>query len=138
MVGAAGILIAMVSGKGREAMSYAWIIDRDHLFEPKDVEWGGENEKGTTGPRSAPKEYLRLLLDGVRPGAEVPSMDGGGMVTVQEFKMFDDDGKLYYQGRYIGPDDDDMFGPLDDFGKPNAGAVDIQYWDAFAGQWESL
>lgn len=52
-----------------------------------------------------------------------------------EFRMFDDDGVLYYEGKIWG--DHDGFEPLDDFGMPNAGCTDIQYKNK-SGFFESL
>lgn len=105
---------------------YAWIVDTDHLFENGSAD--APNDAGTTGPRDADPGLLAALVSGLPGGAEV---DG---ITVQNFRMYDDDGALYYTGRYLGPDDDGMFGPLDDFGKPNAGCTDIHYYDAFTGK----
>lgn len=50
------------------------------------------------------------------------------------FRMLDGDGNIYYYGFTFG--DDDGFGPLDDFGQPNAGCTSIQY--KIAGKWEEL
>ena len=46
-----------------------------------------------------------------------------------QFRMYDDD-ILYCSGRLVsagGWDGEEEFGPLDDFGMPNAGAVTIKY-----------
>ena len=48
------------------------------------------------------------------------------------FKMYDDDGSLYYSGRLVTPDDetpDDATAgaPLWDFGQPDSGCVTITY-----------
>jgi hypothetical protein len=46
-----------------------------------------------------------------------------------QFRMYDDD-VLYYSGRLVskdGWDGEEGFGPLDNFGRPNAGAVTIKY-----------
>jgi hypothetical protein len=51
-----------------------------------------------------------------------------------EFRMYDDDGELYYSGRmnqYV-----DGFEPLDDYGMPNAGATELRYLEN--GTWVSL
>ena len=40
-----------------------------------------------------------------------------------QFRMFDDDGELYYEGRCT----IESFAPLDDFGMPNAGCTTIKY-----------
>ena len=73
-----------------------------------------DNAATITGLSSAPDELLAKLKDG----------DG------MEFRMGDDDGELYYSGRFVPADlsdGDEGFGPLDDFGRPNAGAVTIKY-----------
>ena len=50
-----------------------------------------------------------------------------------KFRMYDDDGELYYEGC---SDDDSSFDPLDDFGMPNAGCTEIKYWNG--STWEIL
>ncbi len=51
-----------------------------------------------------------------------------------EFKMYDDDGELYYEGK---TNYNYTFAPLDDFGMPNAGCTDIKYiYDG--NKWKSL
>jgi hypothetical protein len=105
--------------------TYAWIIDQDHLTEPG-AEPGSlaENAATVTGPGNAPGELLAKLAAGEgRP-----------------FRLFDDDDELYYDGRIIsteGAGSEDDFGPLDDFGLPNAGCTYIQYKNA-QGKWETL
>jgi len=89
---------------------YAWIVTWDHLDEKK-VE--------VIGPSDATPEQIKELKSGVG----------------EEFQMFDDDGILYYTGRIIG--DYSGFEPLDDYGEPNAGAVDIKYKND-KGEWETL
>ena len=96
--------------------AYAWIIDRDHT----EVTSG---DAGVTGPSDAPAELLERLAAG----------EG------YTFTMRDDDGELYYTGRGIATDDElgseaFAYGPLGDFGMPNAGAVEITWaghpeWD---------
>ena len=83
--------------------NYGWIITHDL------IEFG--LDRGTTGPRSIPDDILERLKKG----------DG------KKFTLHDDDGELCYKGRYIGPEDESMFGPLDDFGMPNAGCTEIRY-----------
>lgn len=102
-------------------MSYAWIIDRDHYAEPGTKPGTNDNAVGMTGPRRATTAQI-LLLQG-----------GAG----QKFRMEDDDRNLVYEGRYLGDDSEDMFGPLDDFGKPNFGCTSIWYRNA-DGKWEEL
>ena len=96
---------------------YAWIIDVDHLTDDP-----SNDSFRVTGPGRAPVEMLTRLDRG----------------QGRKFRMLDDDGIVYYSGRIItdipaGTETD--FGPLWDFGTPNAGAVDIQYWDK---GWKSL
>lgn len=98
---------------------YAWTIDTDHLYDPMD---DMPDEAGTTGPRAATSADLARLAD------------GEGWV----FRMYDDDGILYYSGRLVvsgdttREDEEAMFGPLQDFGTPNAGAVTIRWaWDGW-------
>lgn len=98
---------------------YGWIITTDKVFDP---EFDKHSDKGTAGPRDISPDIFKRLKA------------GEGMA----FKMYDDDGNHYYSGRYIGPTDgDEQFGPLNDFGTPNAGAVRIDYKNA-AGKWEAI
>lgn len=103
---------------------YAWVIDRDHL---------DGDAKGTTGPSTAPQP----LLDALTKGEGV------------RFRMYDDDGELYYTGRIVALHDDgtrqtakdcgdEFFGPLTDFGGPGAGCTYIQYRNTESKEWETL
>ncbi|MEP7128046.1 MAG: hypothetical protein ABI729_04220 [Chitinophagales bacterium] len=112
----------------------AWIIDTDHLAEP-----GDRDDAGRIGPDDAPADLVRRLRLKSQPG--------------QTFRLYDDDGELYYTGRVLfeprdgepvtieTADEEDAFGPLWDFGTPNAGAVDLRYFgtsrDGRRG-WQSL
>ena len=85
-----------------EAATYAWVIDKDHLAEPG-AEPGSfaDNAATVSGPGNAPAELLAKLKDG----------DG------IEFRLYDDDGELYYTGRFVPADlsdGEEGFGPLDD------------------------
>ena len=75
--------------------TYRWIIKHDHIGNGADV--------GVEGPGNADDEQT---------------------ADPAQFKMYDDDGELYYEGtlfgRYGG------FEPLDDFGTPNAGCTMIK------------
>jgi hypothetical protein len=112
--------------------SYAWIIGRDYLADdnlPGDT----QDDKGVTGPRNAPADLISALEHPIKNGAH-------------PFRMFDDDGELYYSGwimfaRATGPADASetaAFGPLNDFGMPNAGATEIHYRTGKDGSWEQL
>src|SRR5437870_3458553 len=102
--------------------TYAWIIDRDYITDKTTPEGTLCNAPGVTGPRDAPGELLVKLIAG----------EG------HNFRLYDDDGNLYYTGRYVGdPTSEEAFGPLEDFGTPNAGAVRIDY-EQEDGSWETL
>jgi len=97
--------------------SYAWIIDTDHL-DPDPTEQG--SDAGRMGPRDASADLLGRLANTTE-----------GFV----FQMRDDDDELYYTGRILFTDSDEIawnsehaMAPLDDFGAPNAGCTDIEYW----------
>ncbi len=49
-----------------------------------------------------------------------------------KFRMYDDDGNLYYEGRMTEAD----FEPLDDFGRPDAGCTELRFLNN--NQWEIL
>lgn len=91
-----------------DEMAYGWIITKDVLSDKE--EW---NDVNTIGPNTCPESLVTRLQAG----------EG------QKFRLFDGDGELYYEGLYLGPDGETMFGPLNDFGTPNAGAVTIAYWN---------
>lgn len=97
--------------------SYAWIItwcDRE-LFNPADT-------IGAIGPREVTFEQEELLRMAAAAGGK-------------HFRMYDDDGTLYYEGWIIG--DHEGFEPLDEFGTPDGGASEIHYRND-EGTWERL
>lgn len=98
-------------------VKYGWVIDKDHLFDPN--AHSDRDDKGTMGPRDISPEHQEMLKKG----------EG------KKFKMYDDDGELYYEGRIVGECNE--LEPLDDFGMPNAGCTDIQYKNK-EGKWESV
>lgn len=82
----------------RVASSYNWQITRDYV--------GSGAKTGMTGPSNKSRHTANETA----------------------FKMFDDDGALYYVGTLWG--DFEGFEPLDDFGTPHAGCTEIQLRDA--------
>lgn len=116
--------------------SYAWIITH---VNTKDLGDDMADEKGTVGPHDASDEMIADLKAG----------------KGHAFRMSDDDGIWYYRGRIVfvegeapvarvitmnpgekpiavvcgglSGDEEADFGPLWDFGTPNAGAVNLQY-----------
>lgn len=99
---------AMFPGPG--TADYAWIITKDLISEP-----GEKSDVGVMGPSNASEAHLVVVRN------------GGG----RAFRMLDDDGEVYYHGRVTGDSDsaDADFGPLDDYGTPNAGCTEIQYYE---------
>ena len=95
--------------------SREWII----TWESGDVREDGTEKTAdaytylVSGPRNGKAEKFEALARG----------EG---VT---FRLYDDDGNLYYQGRYFGLDGDEemAFGPLMDYGMPNAGCTELRY-----------
>lgn len=98
-------------------MAHAWIISTEHSA----ITDSGRNEKGgTMGPRRAPKELQQALLENTTPVG----------FSRFVFRMYDDDGILYYTGTLITDDPGDeeaCYAPLGDYGTPNAGAIEIRY-----------
>lgn len=90
---------------------YHWLITADFVDKG--------DSKGVRGPRAT-----TLTREEIRKHGKA-------------FRLLDDDGELYYRGIYLGPDDETLFAPLDDFGTPNAGCTSIQYRNAL-GAWETL
>lgn len=109
-----------IAAAWREPADYGWIVDHDHLADEfPDL----RSEVGVMGPSDIPDELVTRLNrgQGVR------------------WRMFDDDGELYYTGRLVTLDgtDEPGFGPLDDFGTGNAGCTRIDYHIG-NGRWETL
>lgn len=110
------------------AAGYAWVVTKDYIHDDTPLADWGKLGKGVDvnvqGPgRATPEEIRKAELEG------------------QPFRMYDDDGILYYSGRcwsFDGDGSEQAFGPLDDYGKPNAGATEIRYRDRTTGKWETL
>jgi hypothetical protein len=99
-------------------MDYGWLITKDHTYNPLDIL--AKSEAGTMGGADTPYTAEEIKTKGAY------------------FRMYDDDGDLYYEGYYLGGDGEDMFFPLDDFGTPNAGATEIRYRNKTTGKMEQL
>lgn len=125
-----------VSGRMKEVpfesgASYGWIIDRELVTTPDD----NRRYRETKGQEGLPSRSGWVGPRNIRANVEKRLQAGEG----QSFKMYDDDGNLYYVGRYLGPDDETMFRPLDDLGTPDAGATRIDYKGlAPGGGWATL
>jgi len=102
---------------------FGWIIDKDTIADTSAPPATNLNAVGLTGPRDIAEEVTVRLKAG----------EG------RRFRMKDDDGEVYYEGRIILLDDADPeaeFGPMDNFGAPNAGCTSIEYFEN--GKWEYL
>jgi len=104
--------------------TYAWVVDVDHLVE---LDGAIRSRVGTCGPSGHREDLLRALQgEGIT-----------GLPAIRSWRCKDDDGELYYEGRFIGLDSD-MFGPLEDFAQPDAGATVIEYLNPDTNAWEAL
>ena len=75
-------------------------------------------------------------LDGARPTwGEPPLTLDYSDLMVHKFKLFDDDGELYYEGVATNQSSESAFEPLD-WAMANDGCTDIKYFNN--GRWESL
>lgn len=94
--------------------SYAWIITKDHL---------GDDDRGTVGPHDA------NISEDATTFSQMSAELSRNYPLRNQFRMYDDDGILYYTGMlyYHEDDEESCYGPLGDFGMPNAGAVLIKY-----------
>jgi hypothetical protein len=100
-------------------MNAGWVITQDHIADTSEPEGSNCNAKGIAGPRTyeGPMDTTALPIP---------------------FKLYDDDGELYYTGR-MNEAAMDEFGesdPLHCFGLPNAGAVTLKYREE--GVWKVL
>lgn len=89
----------------------------------------GDGWLGAVGPYDISDDMKRQLRDG----------EGTRWRT-----LYDEDypgcpvaDRIAHEGRYIGPDSDDMFAPLDDLSGPANGAFEIQYLDK-SEKWNTL
>lgn len=97
---------------------YGWIITEDLFFDGAP---GDRSEKYAIGPR------------GCSPTIKTALEAGEG----KEFILTDDDRVHYFKGRYIGPNDETLFAPLDDFGAAHSGCTAILY-KSDHNEWEVL
>lgn len=100
---------------------YAWTITADWIADPDAKRATNANAVGVIGPR----------------GTELTAAEIEGAEDAIGFRMFDDDGELYYQGFLVGADATG-FEPLDDFGRPNAGCTQIDHYDDAKRAWVRL
>lgn len=94
-----------------------WTITKDHIADPDAPAGTNLNAVGIVGPSSA----------------TLPADQIAAHPAAVSFRMYDDDGELYYEGALVG---DDPFAPLDGFGMPNAGCTRIDRFEN--GRWETV
>jgi hypothetical protein len=92
-----------------------WIIDADHTAE--------HNTKPGTNMNAVD----------MKSADYDPALDN---TLTEPFRLLDADGEVYYEGRSTNSDSEEAFSPLDDFGTPNAGCTEIQYFKG--DRWETL
>lgn len=101
---------------------YGFIIDRDHLFRNKITEESDEGmvRIGAVTQHDEPTDNFDMEKAKEELVSKLTASPRQGI----KFKLYDDDGELYYSGRYIGPDDSEtaQFSPLD-WGTWNAGCT---------------
>lgn len=118
-----------------EPTGYAWVITRDYICDSLGI----DSAKGCSGKcgLSSPACAVGVSGPSTASQSEVDDAAHG-----ERFRMYDDDGILYYAGKiWVDPRNEDgveKFGPLADFGTPNAGAVEIRYQNDITGEWETL
>lgn len=119
-----------------EPTGYAWVITRDYICDSLDI----DSKKGCSGQCGLPHPACAVGVTG--PSTATEEQTDKARQNGEMFRMYDDDGILYYVGKiWIDPNSKDNeveFGPLEDFGTPNAGATEIRYKNGITGEWETL
>jgi hypothetical protein len=105
----------------------AWIIDYDVHGDRSYPAPCNANANGMMGPSDYDGDGSELIhqfrmscLEDVCVACDVPNQD------------------VVYYGRCSSCDDNDAFGPLDDFGEGNYGCNTIEYFNPKTNQWEVL
>lgn len=75
------------------------------------------------------------INDGEYNGLTFGDTKGFEQFLTEKFKLYDDDGNLYYEGRASNQDDEVAFEPLD-WAMADSGCTDIKY--LYKGKWQSL
>jgi hypothetical protein len=109
-----------MAGQAEQVAPYAWIIDFDHVTDHTDPE---DSAVGVCGPRNADERLIHNLRSKFADNLYE------GLGEIRRFRLLDDDGNIYYYGRIIDTSDECLHAPLDDFGTPNAGCTNIEYFE---------
>jgi hypothetical protein len=103
-----------------------FVITKDHIGDFPAV--------GVVGPRSA-LNAVECSREDLKSDVAEKTIKAKG----QRFKMYDDDGELYYEGYFLShSEESDEFEPLTCFGAPNAGATEIRYKNPKTNKFETL
>ena len=94
-----------------------FVITKDHLAEDESESCVGHRPTNFNGKKHAD-----------------PALDDE---DAERFKMYDDDGNLYFEGMLSANPDLDGFEPLDEFGI-TFGCTEIRYLNKATGKWETL
>ena len=89
-----------------------WIITKDHIEDGAAV--------GTGSPYWRSDKHPEIFNATTKQ--EIEKLAKKYKLNVR-FKMYDDDGEVYYEGRMQIED----FHPMDDFGMPNSGCTELWY-----------
>jgi len=92
----------------------------------------GDEDEHPQGENISKWEITYDHLDEKPVSVQSPGFSDDGTDDWIKFKMYDDDGELYYSGRMNRYD----FDPLDDYGMPNAGATALHYFQD--GKWHVM
>lgn len=105
----------------------AWVINTDYIADDSAPHPSNANAMDMLGPGDS--EFWDSNPE--TPDGVINHPDA------VDFRLSDDDGELYYEGVMVMGDGDeaDCFGPLDDFGKPNAGCASLEYYDDKRNEW---
>lgn len=95
-------------------ISYAWIITKDFITDPSH----DTDDAGTHGP-----SQVQLTEEQIKNHPDA-----------RQFRMYDSENILTYEGLFVGGNGNEMYGPLEDFGEANAGCTSIHYQSP-SGEW---
>lgn len=85
-------------------------------------------------------DYLAGEIGGISSvGVGSIGIETVGEATLTErFKLYDDDGVLYFAGISDDSTSQNAFDPLDDFAQPDSGCTEIRYLNRATGKYETL
>ena len=115
-----------------------WTITKDLLADPDSRLQTNSNAVTICGPRDAAKIFAHDWNNGSAGSAMLASMIATNL-QAREFRMYDNDNELMYEGRILlGDENEAELIPLEDFGTPNAGATRIDIKNPKTGKWEII